>query len=105
MEIEYRPWERLVLWSVAVIGFVVVNGTFVYGLLRPDVLEEALANPLALAFMGEAMLLVAVLAYLLHKWGVARLAWGWFVLLSLLGSIAFALPAVLLWPKRGGRKA
>lgn len=101
MEFEYRPWERLALWIVATTGFIAVNGTFVYALLRPEVLEEALANPLALAFIGEALILMAVFAYLLPRWGVSRLGWFWFVVLSLLGSMAFALPVVLLWPRRG----
>ena len=60
-----------------------------------------MANPLALAFMLEAMVLVGVIAYLLSKWRVSRMSWWWFVLLSLLGSMAFALPIVLLWRSRG----
>lgn len=96
---EYSPGERRVLTLVAVLGLVGVNGAFLYGLSRPEVLADALANPVALAFVGEAFLLMAVLAYLLGKWGVARLGWVWFVILSLVGSMAFALPVVLLWPR------
>jgi hypothetical protein len=99
MDIEYGRTERLSLWILALVGFVFVNGAFLYGLLRPEALEEALANPLALAFIAEALLLMGALAYLLTKWRVSRLGWGWFVVLSLLGSMAFALPVVLLWPK------
>lgn len=99
MDIEYHRSERLFLWGLAVVGFLGVNGAFLYGLLRPAVLEQALGNPLALAFMVEAMLLMGALAYLLTKWRVSRLHWGWFILLSLLGSMAFALPIVLLWPR------
>ena len=69
-----------------------------YGLFRPGAFAEAMANPIALAFMGEALVLVGVIAYLLTKWRVCRLSWRWFVFLSLLGSMAFALPVVLLWP-------
>jgi len=39
--------------------------------------------------------------YLLTRWRVSRLSRAWSVLLSLLGSKAFALPIVLLWPRRG----
>jgi len=60
-----------------------------------------MANPIAAAFMAEALVLVGVFAYLLCKWRVSRLSWGWFVFLSLLGSMAFALPIALLW--RGKR--
>jgi len=95
---EYTGGERFGLWVVAGLGFVGVNGAFVYGLLaRPDALAAALRNPLAAAFMVEALVLVALLAYLLEKWNLSRLHWGWFVALSILGSLAFALPVALLW--------
>lgn len=97
MNVAYRRSERIILWSLAVVGFLVVNGAFLYGLLVPGALRDALSNPVALAFMIEATLLMGALAYLLTKWRVSRLSWGWFVLLSLLGSMAFALPIVLLW--------
>jgi len=45
----------------------------------------------------------ARLDYMVQKateMGVARLSPAWFIFLSLLGSIAFALPIVLLWRRR-----
>jgi hypothetical protein len=102
MDIEYRPSERLLLWSLGVVGLVLINGAFLYGLSRPGVLQQALGNPVALAFMVETTLLMGALAYLLSRWRVSRLSWPWFVLLSLLGSMAFALPIVLLWPRGAG---
>lgn len=104
-DLRYGPTERLVLWTLAAVGFVGVNGAFLYGLIAvPGAYAEAMSNPIAVAFMAEAFLLVALLAYLLTRWGVARLGWGWFVGLSLLGSILFALPVVLLWAGRGGTR-
>lgn len=101
---EYGPRERLWLGMVAAVGFLGVNGVFLYALIfQPETLARAMANPVAAAFMAEALILVAVLAYLLRKWKVARLPWGWFVALSLVGSIAFALPVVLLWPSKARR--
>ncbi len=86
---------------MAAFGFFAVNATFAYGLLfQPDAMMSALTNPIAAAFIGEAFVLMGTIAYLLTKWGVSRLHWGWFVFLSLLGSMAFALPIVLLWPRR-----
>ena len=100
-DIEYTPQERFWLLALALFGLVGANGAFVYGLLsQPEALADALANPIAAAFIVEALALVGVLAYLLRKWGVSRLSWGWFVFLSLLGSMAFALPIALLWPGR-----
>lgn len=61
---------------------------------------SALTNPIALAFIIEALVLMGVFAYLLTKWQVVKLHWGWFIFLSLLGSMAFALPIVLLWFRR-----
>ena len=103
-QIDYSPAERRWLTLLAVVGFVAVNGAFVYGLLaKPGSLAAALTNPISLAFLAEALLLLFALAYLLGKWGVSRLSWRWFLFLSLVGSLAFALPAVLLW--RGRRSS
>jgi len=95
---RYSSRERFWLWLVAIFGFAVVNGAFLYGLVyQPMAMTEAMQNPIALAFMIEALLLMIVFAYLLPKWRVAHLSWLWFIVLSLLGSMAFALPIVLLW--------
>jgi hypothetical protein len=98
---EYSSAERAGLWILAFLGFAVMNGIFVYTLLfrRAD-LSAALANPVSLAFIVEALILAFVLGWLLQKWRVSHLGWGWFVTLSLLGSMAFALPVVLLWRRR-----
>jgi len=102
----YSQRERFWLWCASAFGFLGVNAAFLYGALwRPEVLATALANPIAVAFIVEAFVLMGLLAYLLGKWGVARLHWGWLVGLSLVGSLAFALPIVLLWPRGAeGRK-
>ena len=52
-------------------------------------------QPLALAFIAEALLLTAVLACLLGKWQVTRLSRGWFVVLALAGGLGFALPPIV----------
>jgi len=101
--IAYTRTERVWLATLGVFGFLAVNGAFAYGLMfRPDALTSALTNPLAAAFIVEALVLVGVFAYLFERWGVSRLGWGWFVFLSLLGSMAFAIPVVLLFPRRDG---
>jgi hypothetical protein len=103
--IEYTKAERFWLAVLGVFGFLGVNGAFVYGLLfRPDAMTAALSNPLAAAFMVEALVLVGVFAYLFERWGMSKLRWGWFVFLSLLGSMAFAIPIVLLYHRRDGSK-
>jgi hypothetical protein len=103
-DVSYTAGERLALWSLAVVGVVVLNSVFIYGLVvEPEMISAAMSNPLAAVFIFESLLLMCVFAYLLTKWGVSRLHWGWFIALSLLGSMAFALPVVLLW--RNQRRA
>src|SRR5262245_1381938 len=98
--VSYSPAERVWLWALAIVGFVFVNGAFIYGVVAvPGALRGALSNPIALAFLVEALLILVALAYLLGKWHVARRSWRWFLLLALIGSMAFALPVVLLWGK------
>lgn len=100
-ESQYSHRERFWLWCLSVFGFSIVNVAFMYGaLFQSQAMASALTNPIALAFIVEALVLMGVLAYLLTKWRVIKLHWGWFVFLSLLGSMAFALPIVLLWSRR-----
>ena len=100
-EVSYSSAERAVLWTVAVLGVVVLNSAFLYGLIvEPAMLDAAMSNPVSMAFIAESLILMCVFAYLLAKWGVSRLHWGWFIALSLLGSMALALPVVLLWKRR-----
>ena len=97
----YSARERIWLTVLAVAGAAGLNGVFVWAVLaRPDALTSALTNPVAAAFIVEAFVLVGALAYLLARWRVSTVHWAWFVVLSLLGGIAFALPAVLLWSTR-----
>ncbi|MDX1564078.1 MAG: hypothetical protein R3236_01675 [Phycisphaeraceae bacterium] len=93
--------ERLGLWVFAALGMVGINGAFACGVLtNPDAMRQAMTNPIAAAFMIEALALVALLAYLLVRWKLTRMHWGVFVGLSMLGSLAFALPVALLWGRR-----
>lgn len=99
---EYSPRERTALIALGGFGLLALNSLFLYGLLvRPETLVEAFSNPISLVFIIESFFLLGVFAYLMRKWGVLRLPWGWFIALALLGSLLFALPVVLLWRRRG----
>lgn len=99
--VEYSRGERVALVALAVIGLLGINAVFAWAIVfNPQAMWDALANPVSAVFVAEAFLMMGFLAYLMRKWGVARLGWGWFVGLSLLGSMAFALPVVLLWRRR-----
>jgi len=89
------------LRSLGVFGILGVNSSFFYGIFsNPNALTEVLKNPISLAFIIEAIVLMIVFTYLLSKWGVIRLKPSWFILLSLLGNLVFALPEVILWSKK-----
>ena len=98
--LTFTPTEAKFLAALAVLGFVVPNGIFVYCLVaRPALLPAALANPLALVFMLEAFFLMFLFAWLIRKAGLTRTSGFWFVVLSLVGSLAFSVPA-WLWLNR-----
>jgi hypothetical protein len=98
---NYTRKERLILWTLSAAGFLGLNTAFIYSLLfQPEAMVTAMQNPISLTFIIESFFLMGALAWLLTKWKVTRLHWGWFIALSLLGSMAFALPVVLLWPNR-----
>ena len=100
-DIVYTRTERTWLTLIAIFCFSGLNGVFVYTLLwQPATITAALENPVSAVFMVESLLLVGVLAYLFSRWGVSRVHWGWFVFLSLLGGLAFSIPAVLLLRKQ-----
>jgi hypothetical protein len=100
-EFAFRPGERFLLGSLSAVGFVVLNSVFLYGLLvRPDLHEAAVRNPVALVFMVEALLLMLLLAWLFHRWRLSRIHWLGFVALTMVGSLAFSVPLALLFPRR-----
>jgi hypothetical protein len=97
MTIEYTPRERAALITFGAVGFFGLNGLFAYAiLLKPQAMWEAMENPVSLVFMIEAFMLLGLFAYLFGRWGVSRWGWKAFVAFSLLGSMAFAIPVVLL---------
>lgn len=99
--VHYSRGERIALLGLGVLGAVVLNTAIVYCFIfHWDLVVQAHTNPVSAAFIIEAVVMMWFWAYLMRKWGVARLGWGWFIALSLLGSMAFALPVVLLWPKK-----
>ena len=100
-DIGFGRGERIALWTLAGVGLFGLNGIFLYGLfVRPELHEAAVRNPVALTFMVEAILLMLLLAWLFHRWRLTRIHWLGFVALSMLGSLAFAVPLALLFPRR-----
>lgn len=80
------------LLFVAVLGFVVPNGLFLYWLLHDfTTLQAALENRLALAFILDVFITTGVLAAYFAKFPPGRYRWPWFVVFSLLGTLCFGL--------------
>jgi hypothetical protein len=97
MTTTYSPRERRWLWTLALVGLLGLNGIFLYAAARdPAALRAAMANPVSAAFIVEALVLTGAFAYLLAKWRVTGIHWGWFVAASLVGGLAFAVPVAIL---------
>ena len=81
------------LLVVAAFGLVVPNGFFIYWLLfEYQGLVPMLQDRLALGFMLDVLLVLALLAVYFARRPLGPVRWGWFVVLSLLGGLGFGLP-------------
>ncbi len=92
----FRPYVPL-LWTLALGGLLGINAVFVYGAVwRPDLIVPALTNPIAAAFIVEALVLTAFGAWAVRVLGFARPGPVAFVVFSLVGSLAFSVPLLIL---------
>ncbi|GEP42797.1 hypothetical protein [Brevifollis gellanilyticus] len=97
--------EKLLL-GLALFGFIVPNGIFIYyALAAPAVMMAALANEVSLVFILEAFFLMFLFAWLLHRRGIRSPGWLAFIIMSLIGSLAFSVPACLYLVSRKARRA
>jgi len=85
------------LLVLAVVGNLVPGGLFLYWLFNDYTsLSAALSDWHALAFFVDLLMSTFLLAYLFARRPVGPVGWPWFVALSLLGTLAFAIP-LFLW--------
>jgi hypothetical protein len=85
--------QRWLLFAVALLGLVVPNNMFLYASLHnANGCGGVTHNLLASSFMIDAFLAMGVLAYLFAVRPLGPIRWYWFILLSLLGGMAFSLP-------------
>src|SRR5687768_9358924 len=97
--------EKLLL-ALASFGLLVPNGLFLYhALWNPDAVRAALTNPVALVFMTEAFFLMFLFAWLIHRSGNKSPGWKVFILMSLVGSMVFSVPAFLYLVSRNARQS
>ncbi len=96
-KIEKLRRYKIALLGTAIVGFGGLNGVFVWFVLRqPELLADALRNPVSAVFIFEAFIMVGLGAWLIRLYGFERPGWLAFVLLSLIGGLAFSVPAFLL---------
>jgi hypothetical protein len=87
------------MWLIflAALGNLVPGGLFLYWLFNDySSLSAALSDRLALAFFVDLLISTFVLAYLFARKPLGPVRWPWFVALSLLGTLAFAIP-LFIW--------
>ncbi len=83
----------MILVMLSLFGLLVPNGIFIYWMFTDfHSFQDVLGNKLALAFIIEAFFVMFMLAYYLAKYPVGSVRWYWFIVLSLIGGIGFAIP-------------
>jgi len=101
----FTSTQERILLALAIFGLIVPNGIFLYGsLVAPAALHAALSNPVALVFITEAFVLMFLIAWVIRHLGFRSPGWPAFVLMSLLGSMVFSVPAFLYIASRNARK-
>lgn len=97
--------EKLLL-ALAIFGLIVPNGIFLYyALVVPSALQATLRDPVALVFITEAFALMFLFAWLIQRLGLRAPGWLTFILMSLIGSMVFSIPAFLYISSRQARKS
>lgn len=89
------------LLVLAVVGFAIPNALFIPWVVRvwPDV-GAMFRDPVAMAFALDATLAMIWIAAWMARDATARVRWPWFIVLSFLGGMGFAIP-FWLWLNRG----
>ena len=87
---------------LALIGFVVPNSFLIMWLVNDyRGLGAVLDDRLALGFILDLVLTLALLSVYFARAPIGRFRWPWFVLLTLIGGLSFSLP-FYRWLNRGG---
>lgn len=96
--------QRIALTLLALAGLLGPNAAFLYfPATRWDEFWTALAHPIALALLVDAVMATGLLAWYFHRHPAGRYGWKAFVAMSLLGGLGFSVPAFLLLKGRPER--
>ena len=86
----------MILLVVALFGLLVPNGFFLYWLVNEfHGIRPIVANHLAMGFILDAFMAMIILAVYFARRPIGPVRWPAFVLLSILGGLAFSLPFYL----------
>ena len=94
----------MILLVVALFGLLVPNGFFLYWLVNEfQGIRPIVANHLAMGFILDAFMAMSILAVYFARRPIGPVRWPAFVLLSILGGLAFSLPFFLWMNTRRSR--
>lgn len=105
MKLGFSRNQEIGLLILSLVGLLGPNGLFIWATVaKPELLWAAMSNPVAQVFMVEAFVLMFLFAYLIARQGLRSPGWGAFILMSLIGSMMFSVPAALYFWSRQARK-
>lgn len=82
--------------AIAIIGLLGPNGLYLYfSLTQPELNSAAISNPIALAFMIEAIMLVAIFLFWVYQRTRSWKQVATYFVLTMCGSLAFSFPLFL----------
>ena len=85
------------LLVLAIAGNLLPGGLFLYGVFHDySSLTAWFSNRVALAFLVDLIISTFLVAYLFARKPLGPVKWPWFVVLTFLGTLAFAIP-LFLW--------
>lgn len=95
--------QRRFLLVFAVLAFLGPNGMYLYyAVTQPGLNQAALSNPVSLAFMIEAMMLLGLFLWYVFLNTRSWFSVGLYLVLAFMGSLAFSLPMFLYRRGRSG---
>lgn len=102
--IDVKLPGRWVLLIIALVALCGPNALYVYSVINdPSLNTAALRNPVALAFMIEAMMLLALFLWFVYARTRSVSQVCMYLMLSFIGSLAFSFPLFLYFQKRDGQ--
>lgn len=83
----------MILLIIALFGFLIPNGIFIYWLLTEfHSFSQFYTDKLALGFILDCVLAMILLGYWFAVKPLGKVKWYWFIVLSLIGGLGFSLP-------------